>query len=107
MAKGFGQMNQIMQQAQMMQKKMAKIQEEVALREVTGSAGGNAISCVLNGKQEVLSMKIDASLLKDSDVEMLQDLVVAAVNDGLNKSRDMMQEAMGGLGAGLNIPGLF
>ncbi len=110
MAKGFGgNMNNILQQAQAMQKKMMKAQEEMAVKEVTGSAGGSMVNVVVNGKQELLSVKIDQSLIEgDSiDLEMLQDLVTAAVNDGLNKSKEMVQEAMVGLTGGMNIPGMF
>jgi hypothetical protein len=107
MAKGFGGMNQIMQQAQKMQKKMAKMQEELGVKEVTGSAGGNMINVIVNGKQEVLSIKIDPSIIKEGDQEMIQDLVTAAVNDGLNRSREMVSEAMGSITGGLNIPGMF
>ena len=107
MPKGFGGMQQIMQQAQAMQKKMAKIQEEMAQKEITGSAGGNMVTAVVNGKQELLSIKIDPQVLNDNDVEMLQDLITAAVNDGLKRSRDMMNEAMGSITGGLNIPGMF
>ena len=109
MAKGFGGMNQILQQAQAMQKKMAKMQEEMAGKETTGTAGGNMVNVVVNGKQEILSVKIDPSLLEGEkpDLEMIEDLVVAAVNDGLNRSKEMIQDAMGDITGGLNIPGLF
>ena len=106
MAKGFGGMNQILQQAQAMQKKMAKIQEELATKEVTGSAGGNMVTVTVNGKQEIMSVKIDPSVVGD-DLEMLQDLITAAVNDGMNRSREMASEAMSAVTGGMNIPGLF
>ena len=109
MPKGFGGMNQIMQQAQAMQKKMAKMQEELAVKETDGSAGGSMVQVKVNGKQEVLSVVINPSLLEGDtpDIEMLQDLVTAAVNDGLTRSKKMMEEAMGGITGGMNIPGLF
>lgn len=108
MPKGFGGgMQNMLQQAQAMQRKMAKMQEEMAQKQVTGTAGGSAVSVVVNGKQEVLSIKIDVELAKSGDVDMLQDLVMTAVNDGLTRARDMMSEAMSQVTGGLNIPGLF
>ena len=107
MAKGFGNMQGLMQQAQAMQKKLAKMQEEMAVKEITGTSGGNSVSVVVNGKQEVLSIKIDPSVLQANDVEMLQDLVLTAVNDALNRSRTMTEQAMSSITGGMNIPGLF
>jgi len=104
MAKGLG---NIMKQAQMMQQKMARLQEELAEREVEASAGGGMVAAVVNGKQQVLSMTIDPSVVDSDDVEMLQDLVVAAVNEAIKKSQEMMQQEMAKLTGGMNIPGLF
>ena len=75
-------MQGLMQQAQAMQKKLAKMQEEMAVKEITGTSGGNSVSVVVNGKQEVLSIKIDPSVLQTNDVEMLQDVVLGALRYG-------------------------
>lgn len=102
MAKGFNPM----QQVKALQEKMAKIQEELALKTVEGSAGGGMVTVTANGQQEIVSIKIDPQVVDPEDIEMLQDLVVAAVNDALGRSRDLMAGEMGKLTGGLNIPGL-
>jgi len=102
-------MGDLMRQAQALQERMAKLQEEVGRRTVEGSAGGGMVTVVANGRQEILSVKLDPEIIKSDDREMLQDLVVAGVNDALKKAQAMMTEEMKGLtgGLGLNIPGLF
>ncbi|MCE5334988.1 MAG: YbaB/EbfC family nucleoid-associated protein [Desulfobacteraceae bacterium] len=102
MAKGFNPL----QQVKALQEKMARIQEELALKTVEASAGGGMVAVVVNGKQEVLGIKIDRQVVDPEDVEMLQDLVVAAVNDGLRKAQELAASEMGKLAGGLNIPGL-
>ena len=104
--KGFGNM---MKQIKLMQQKMQKIQEELAEKRVEGSAGGGMVTAIVNGKQELLEIKIDKEVVDPDDVEMLQDLIVAAVNQALKKSQEMMNEEMAKLtgGLGINIPGLF
>ncbi|MFP5223411.1 MAG: YbaB/EbfC family nucleoid-associated protein [Acidobacteriota bacterium] len=102
--KGMGDM---MRQAQMMQKKMQQIQEDLKTRTVEATAGGGMITVVATGSQEIVSIKIDKTVVDPEDVDMLQDLVLAAVNDALKKSRDMQQNEMGALTGGLKIPGLF
>ena len=104
--KGFGNM---MKQLKKVQEKMNKIQEELAQQTVEGSAGGSMVTAVVNGKQELISLKIEKEVVDPEDVEMLQDLIVAAVNQAIKKSQDMMNEEMSKLtgGLGLNIPGLF
>lgn len=104
MSKGLG---NIMKQAQMMQQKMARMQQELESREVEASAGGGMVTAVVNGKQRLVSLKIEKSVVDPEDVDMLQDLVVAAVNEAVKKSQDMMQEEMGKITGGFNIPGLF
>jgi len=104
MAKGLG---NIMKQAQQMQVKMERMQKELENREVEASAGGGMVTAVVNGKQKVVSLTIDRNAVDPEDVEMLQDLVVAAINEAVKKSQDMAQEEMGKLTGGLNIPGLF
>ncbi len=102
MAKGFNPL----QQVKALQEKMARMQADLALRTVEGSAGGGMVVVTVNGKQEVLSMKIDRQVVDPEDIEMLQDLIVAAVNDGLRKAQEMAAEEMGKLAGGLNIPGM-
>ncbi|MBI5561866.1 MAG: YbaB/EbfC family nucleoid-associated protein [Deltaproteobacteria bacterium] len=99
----------IMRQAQKMQEKMADMQKELAARTCEASAGGGMVTAAVNGAQEVVSVRIDPSVIDAKDPEMLQDLVVAAVNEGLRRSKQMVSEEMGKLtsGLGVNIPGLF
>jgi DNA-binding YbaB/EbfC family protein len=96
----------IMKQAQKMQAQIAKVQEELADKTVEASAGGGMVTVVVNGKQEVLSIKIEPEVIDAQDKEMLQDLVVAAVNEGLRKSQEMVAEEMKKITGGLQIPGL-
>jgi nucleoid-associated protein EbfC len=102
--KGMGNM---MKQAQQLQSKMLKMQEELAERTVETSAGGGMISVVANGRQQVVSITIDKEVVDPEDVEMLQDLVLAAVNDALSKAQEMVAGEMGKLTGGMNIPGLM
>ncbi len=104
--KGMPNMGQLMKQAQKFQSKMAKIQEELGEKTVEASAGGGMVSAVANGKQELISIKIDPEVVDPEDVEMLEDLVLAAANDALTKAKDMMNEGMGELTKGMNIPGM-
>lgn len=104
MAKGLGNM---MKQAQMMQQKMAKLQEELAERTVEATAGGGMVTAVASGKQQIVSLKIEKEVVDPDDVEMLQDLVMAAANEALKKSQEMMQEEMGKITGGFNLPGMF
>ena len=100
-------MNKLMQQAQQMQTKMATLQKELADREVESSAGGGMVKTVVNGKQKVLSIKIDPECVDPSDVDTLEELILIAVNEGVEKSQEMVESAMSKLTGGLNIPGLF
>ena len=102
--KGMGDM---MRQAQMMQKKMQQIQEDMGKRTVEATAGGGMVTVVATGSQDIVSVKIDKAVVDPEDVEMLQDLVLAAVNDALKKAREMQQSEMAALTGGLKIPGLF
>jgi len=102
--KGMGDM---MRQAQMMQQKMKQIQEDLNKRTVEATAGGGMVTVVATGSQEIVSVAIDKAVVDPADVDMLQDLVLAAVNDALKKARDMQQAEMGALTGGLKIPGLF
>jgi hypothetical protein len=96
----------IMKQAQKMQAQMAKVQEELAQKTVEASAGGGMVTVVVTGKQEIMSITIEPEVIDASDKEMLQDLVVAAVNEGLRKSQEMVAEEMKKITGGLQIPGL-
>ena len=96
----------IMKQAQKIQAQIAKVQEELAQKTIEASAGGGMIAVVVSGKQEVVSIKIEPEVVDAKDMEMLQDLVVAAVNEALRKSQEMVSEEMRKITGGLNIPGL-
>ena len=100
-------MKNMMKQAQQLQAKMMRMQEEVGNRTVESSAGGGMVKVLANGRQQVLSVTIDPEVVDPGDVEMLQDLVVAAVNDAMGKAQEMMAEEMGKLTGGLKIPGLM
>ncbi|MBI4743953.1 MAG: YbaB/EbfC family nucleoid-associated protein [Actinobacteria bacterium] len=99
--------NKMMKQVQKMQKDMAKAQEELASEKFQASAGGGAVSVAVNGQFEVLEIKIDESLLESKDVEMLQDLIMVAVNEALKQAQDKANQRLGQLTGGLNIPGLM
>jgi len=109
MAKGFKnpQGGNMMQQLQKLQQQIETTQAELAEETVTATVGGGAIKIEVTGDQRCKSVEIDASLLEDSDVEMLQDLVLAAVNDALAKAQEMVSSEMSKLTGGLNIPGLM
>lgn len=100
-------LSDIMKQAQKMQAKMAELQEELADRIVESTSGGGMVRVQVNGRQEILSIAIEPDVIDPEDVEMLQDLIVAAVNDALHKSQEMMAEEMKKLTGGMSIPGLF
>ncbi|MGF7186497.1 hypothetical protein GGQ84_002609 [Desulfitispora alkaliphila] len=104
---GFGNMNKMMKQAQKMQAQMEKMQAELAEKEVEASAGGGVVTAVANGKQEVVSIKIKPEAVDPDDVEMMEDLVLAAVNEALRKSQEMMSQEMSKITGGMKMPGLF
>ena len=99
-------MNSMMKQAQNLQKKMMKTQAELATKTIEASSGGGMIKVVANGAQKIESIVMEKEVVDPEDIEMLQDLVLAAVNDALNKSQEMVSAEMGKLTGGLNIPGL-
>lgn len=101
MAKGMGNM---LKQAQKLQSKIFKIQEELADKTVETTVGGGMVTAVANGKQELASVKIDPEVVDPDDVQMLEDLIVAAVNDVLAKAKDMVSQEMSKLAGGLNLP---
>ncbi|MGJ3524254.1 YbaB/EbfC family nucleoid-associated protein [Nitratidesulfovibrio sp. D1] len=100
-------MNDLLRQAQVMQTKMSKLQADMAERTLEATSGGGMVKVTVNGKQEVLSIAIDPKAVDPGDVEMLQDLVLTAVNEGLRQAKEMMEKEMGALTGGLKIPGLF
>ncbi len=101
--KGFG---NIMKEAQKLQQQMAAMQEEIGKRKVEATAGGGMVTVEVNGKQEILAIKIDPEVVSKDDVPMLEDLVLAACNEALRKSRELVQQELGKLTGGLKIPGL-
>ena len=104
MAKGIG---NIMKQAQQMQAKIARVQQELEKKEIEATAGGGMVKARVNGKQELLSLQIEKDVVDPEDVEMLQDLVLAAVNEAIKQSQEMIKQEMGKATGGMNIPGLF
>lgn len=109
---GMGNMGKMMKQVQKMQADMAKMQEEVATKTVEATAGGGAVKVVANGKQQIMSIEIKPEVVDPEDVEMLQDLIVAATNEAVRKSQEMVAQEMGKITGGLNLnipglPGLF
>lgn len=98
---------QIMKQAQKVQQKMEEIQENLANENIQASSGGGMVTVVVNGKQEILSINIEKDVVNAEDIGMLQDLVVAAVNEGLKKSQDLVKERMKDVTGGMNIPGMM
>jgi DNA-binding YbaB/EbfC family protein len=100
-------MGNMMKQAQKLQAKMVKLQEELSEKTIQTAAGGGMIKVVANGKQQIVSIQIEKEVVDPEDVEMLQDLILAAVNDALAKSQEMVSGEMSKLTGGLNIPGLM
>lgn len=97
----------IMKQAQMIQQKMSRLQEEASNKTAEATAGGGAVSVTVNGKNEILSLTIKKEAVDPNDVEMLQDLVIAAVNEALKKVHAELSEEMSKITGGMSIPGLF
>jgi DNA-binding YbaB/EbfC family protein len=102
---GFG-LGNIVKQAQELQERLSKVQEEAGARTVNASSGGGMVSVTVNGRLEVVSLKIEPQVLQSGDAEMLQDLVTAAVNEGIRAAQKMMADEMSKLTGGLKIPGL-
>ncbi len=97
-------MNNFMKQAQQMQQKFAQMQEELNSKEVEASAGGGAVSVTATGGKQIVDIKIDKELVESDDIEMLQDLVTAAVNEALNKAQEMVDEETKKLTGGMGMP---
>lgn len=96
----------IMKQAKKMQERMGQVQKELETKTVEAQAGGGMVSVVVNGKYEIISLKIEKEVVNPEDIEMLQDLIVAVVNEGIRKAQDMSSSEMAKITGGLNIPGL-
>jgi DNA-binding YbaB/EbfC family protein len=97
----------MMRQAQALQEKLAQLQEEAGKKTVEATAGGGMVTVVANGRQEIVSVKIDPEVVNPQEVEMLQDLILAAVNEARRKAQELMAEQMKTLTGGIQIPGLF
>ncbi len=103
----FGNMGNLLKQAQAMQEQMGKIQADAATKEVEASAGGGMVTVRVTGAMQVAKVTIDPEVMKAEDRDMLQDLLVAATNEALRKAKDMMADEMKGLTGGMGIPGMF
>ncbi len=99
-------MNAMMKQAQHLQKKMMKAQQELSVKTVEATAGGGMVKVIANGAQKIESIELEKEIVDPEDIEMLQDLILAAVNDAIKKSQDMVTSEMNKLTGGLNIPGM-
>ncbi|ADQ13812.1 YbaB/EbfC family nucleoid-associated protein [Halanaerobium hydrogeniformans] len=99
-------MKKLMKQAQQMQTKMAKMQEELEEKTLESTAGGGAVKVVVNGKQELVDLQIDPDAVDPDDVEMLEDLILAAVNQAMREMQEMVNEEMGKVTGGMNLPGM-
>lgn len=104
---GMGNMNKLMKQVQKMQKDMLKLQEELKEKTVEASAGGGVVKAVASGKKQLVSVEIQPEVVDPDDIEMLQDLILAAVNEALQKAEDMVSDEMGKVTGGMNLPGMF
>ncbi|TMA09717.1 MAG: YbaB/EbfC family nucleoid-associated protein [Deltaproteobacteria bacterium] len=107
MAKGLGGMGNLFKQAQEMQARLAQVQEELARRTVEASAGGGMVRVTVNGQFVCSSVKIDPAVVNPQETEMLEDLILAAFNEGVRRARDMVSEEMSKITGGLKIPGLM
>ena len=97
----------ILREAKNMQGKLAEVQEELGRKQVQGSSGGGMVTVTVNGRQEVLAVKIEPAVFQNGDLEMLQDLIAAAANDALSQAKTMLEQEMSSLAGGFNLPGLF
>lgn len=100
-------MSELMKQAQQFQERLASAQAELGSKQVTGTAGAGMVTATVNGKAELLELMIESALMQPENKQMLQDLVIAAVNDGLNKAKELSKAEMSKLTGGMNIPGLM
>ena len=100
-------MGKMMKQAQQLQEKMTKLQEEMADKTVEATAGGGMVKVVANGRQQIVSINIEKEVVDPEDVDMLQDLILAAANEALSRAQEMVSEEMSKLTGGMNIPGMM
>lgn len=101
-----GNMNQMLKMAQKMQQDLARTQEEVGERIVEASAGGGAVTAAVNGRKDLISLKIDPEVVSPDDVEMLEDMIVAAINQAMRQAEEMMAEAVAKITGGIKLPGM-
>jgi DNA-binding YbaB/EbfC family protein len=106
MAKGMGGMGNLLKQAQEMQARITKVQEELGQKTVEGSAGGGMVQVTVNGQLNINAVKIDPTVINAEEKEMLEDLILAAVNDGMRKARDLASAEMSKITGGFKIPGM-
>ncbi len=104
---GNNNMNTMLRQAKKMQEEMERVQTELEEKTVEAAAGGGAVTVTMKGNKEIVSVKIKPEVVDPEDVEMLEDLIMAAVNEASQKVSDMMEEGMGAITGGINMPGLF
>ncbi|MFO7815694.1 MAG: YbaB/EbfC family nucleoid-associated protein [Halanaerobiales bacterium] len=100
-------MNKLMKQAQKMQAKMSEVKEELENKTYEAAAGGGAVKALVNGKKEVLDLQIDEEAVDPEDIEMLEDLILAAVNEAMREATEELNEKMGQMTGGMNMPGMF
>ena len=100
-------MNKLMKQAQKMQAKMSEMQEELENKTYEATSGGGAVKALVNGKKEVLDLQIDKDVVDPEDVEMLEDLILAAVNEAMREATEELNDKMGQMTGGMNLPGMF
>ena len=100
-------MNDLLRQAQIMQNKIAKLQQEMAEKDVEASAGGGMVKVIMNGRQEMKSIAIDKSVMESGDTEMLQDLIITAVNEAVRIGRANLDREMANISGGIHLPGMF
>ncbi|MDD5223453.1 MAG: YbaB/EbfC family nucleoid-associated protein [bacterium] len=105
--KGLGNITQLMKQAKDMQARMAQIQEELEKRQYEASSGGGMVVATVNGRQELLALRIEKEVVNPEDIGMLQDLVISAVNQALRNSRESAMEEMSKITGGMSLPGMF
>lgn len=104
---GGGNINNLLKQAQSFQKRLEEKQDELEVKTVEASSGGGAVTAVANGKKQIIDIKIKPDVVDPDDIEMLEDLILAAINEALKKAEEMIAIEMGKLTQGVNIPGLF
>lgn len=105
--RGMGNMQGMMKQMQKMQKKMAQAQEELGEKRIEGSAGGGMVTVIVTGHKEIVDVQIKQEVVDPDDIDMLQDLVLAATNDALKKAEELTNSTMGQFTKGMNLPGMF